>query len=93
MHLDQRWWREDPSAFRTERWLDPAQPPHENHAYIPYGAGPRVCIGAQIAQSILTQAFEVLASSWKVAISPHDPKAPPAAVVVPDPLRITLTPR
>jgi cytochrome P450 len=93
MHLDQRWWREDPSAFRPERWLDPARPPHETHAYIPYGAGPRVCVGAQIAQSILTQAFEVLASSWKVAISPHVPKAPPAAVVVPDPLRITLTPR
>jgi len=92
-HLDPRWWRDDPSVFRPERWLDPARPPHDNHAYIPYGSGSRVCVGAQIAQALLTQAFGVLASSWKVSADPAAPDAPPAAVIIPDPVTFTLTPR
>jgi unspecific monooxygenase len=92
MHLDPRWWREDPATFRPERWLDPRRPPHDNHAYIPYGAGPRVCIGAQIAQAVLTHAFGIL-SAWQVAIDPPAPAPVPNAVVVPGRLGITLTPR
>lgn len=93
MHLDRRWWREDPASFRPERWLDPTVPPYDNHAYIPYGSGPRVCVGAQIAQTLLIHAFDILASSWQVRTDPQVPVPAPGAVVVPDPLRMTLTPR
>lgn len=92
MHHDPRWWREDPAPFLPERWLG-GQPAHDSHAYIPYGSGPRVCVGAQIGQALLTQAFEILAGSWQVSVEPRDPAGPPTAIVVPDPARFTLTPR
>jgi unspecific monooxygenase len=93
LHYDQRWWREDPALFMPERWLDPRLPAHESHAYIPYGAGPRICLGAQLAQEMLTQAFDLLASSWQVSVAPSAPTGPPSAIHVPDPVRFTLTAR
>ena len=56
-HRNPAYWPE-PDAFRPERFLkaDPARP---RLAYLPFGAGPRVCIGAQLA---LTEALTVLAT-------------------------------
>ncbi len=47
-----------PEAFDPRRFLAPA-PPLERFAYLPFGAGPRVCIGAQFA---LAEAVLVLAA-------------------------------
>lgn len=91
LHYDPRWWRSDPSVFRPDRWRDPAA--HDPHAYIPYGAGPRVCSGAAVAQAILTEAFAIIAASWRVTVESPEPVAVPAAVVVPEPFRFRLSPR
>jgi unspecific monooxygenase len=91
MHHDRRWWRSDPAVFHPGRWLD--EPPHDPHAYIPYGAGPRVCSGASVAQTILTEAYTMVAASWRVVVLSPEPVAVPAAVVVPDPFRFRLEPR
>jgi cytochrome P450 len=56
LHRHHRHWV-DPDGFRPERFLPGAQPP-ERFTYLPFGAGPRVCIGAQFA---LTEAAVVLA--------------------------------
>lgn len=45
-HRDPRWW-DEPSVFRPARFLGECKPPAD--AYIPFGAGPRVCIGNQFA--------------------------------------------
>jgi len=50
-----RW--NDPDAFDPSRFLPGATPP-ERYAYMPFGAGPRICVGAQFA---LTEAVLVLA--------------------------------
>ena len=42
-----RLWR-DPDAFDPSRFL-PGAPPIPRFAYLPFGAGPRVCVGAQFA--------------------------------------------
>lgn len=56
LHRHRRLWR-DPDRFDPARFLPGAEPP-DRYAYLPFGAGPRVCVGAQFA---LTEATLVLA--------------------------------
>lgn len=44
----------DAAIFRPERWADPSLRPGWN--YLPFGGGPRVCLGQQYA---LTEAYYV----------------------------------
>jgi cytochrome P450 len=60
MHRDPRFF-ELPELFRPERWLAPLDLPR--CVYMPFGAGPRVCIGNHFA---LTEALLVLASCLAV---------------------------
>jgi len=39
----------EPLAFRPERMLPEARKPRPRHHYLPFGAGPRVCIGSHFA--------------------------------------------
>ncbi|MEV7612536.1 cytochrome P450 [Streptomyces sp. NPDC089799] len=57
LHRDPRWFP-DPLAFRPERWDDDAPDPVPEHAWIPFGGGPRACLGARFA---LVEAALVLA--------------------------------
>jgi unspecific monooxygenase len=57
LHRHRRLWR-DPERFDPDRFL-PGVPPPDRFAYLPFGVGPRVCIGAQFA---LTEATLVLAA-------------------------------
>ena len=56
MHRHRAYWTE-PEVFDPERFLPGATPP-DRYSYLPFGAGPRICIGAQFA---LTEAVLVLA--------------------------------
>lgn len=48
LQRDARWF-EAPDTFRPERFLPDAPPPPRG-AYLPFGLGPRVCIGQHLAQ-------------------------------------------
>lgn len=50
---------EAPDEFRPERWLDGSAARLPKYAYLPFGAGPRLCIGNTFA---LTEAALVLAT-------------------------------
>lgn len=70
LHRDPRWWPDAPLAFKPERFLasSPGQAAHEipRGAYIPFGLGPRVCLGQHFAvlemtliAALLLQRFEL----------------------------------
>ena len=56
LHRHRAFWP-DPDRFDPARFLPGATPP-PRYAYMPFGAGPRICVGAQFA---LTEAVIVLA--------------------------------
>lgn len=47
-HRDPRWF-DDPEAFRPERWMDGLARRIPRFAYLPFGGGPRICIGQRFA--------------------------------------------
>jgi cytochrome P450 len=63
LHHDARWWPE-PEAFRPERWLaeDAGRP---RHAFVPFGGGPRMCIGEGFAWLEATLVLETLSRRWR----------------------------
>jgi cytochrome P450 len=48
VHRDPRFW-DEPEAFRPERWGEEKIKTMPKFAYMPFGGGPRVCIGQQFA--------------------------------------------
>jgi cytochrome P450 len=48
VHRPRRLW-DEPDAFRPERFLAPARDAVPRFSYLPFGAGPRICIGAAFA--------------------------------------------
>ncbi|HWO19894.1 MAG TPA: cytochrome P450 [Kofleriaceae bacterium] len=74
----------DPLAFRPERMLPEAKKARPRHHYLPFGAGPRVCIGSHFA---LLEAQLCLATMVQ-----HARLRVLATQVAPEPL-VTLRPR
>jgi cytochrome P450 len=62
LHHDPRWYP-DPDRFDPERWLG-SQSPVPRHAFLPFGTGPRACIGEQFAWSEAVAVLVTLARSW-----------------------------
>lgn len=56
-----------PEEFRPERWLTINPSPYE---YLPFGAGPRMCIGAPLAMLILKTVLPTILQRFKVTAVP-----------------------
>ena len=63
LHRHRRLWR-DPELFDPTRFL-PDAPPPPRFAYLPFGAGPRVCVGAQFALAEATLVLAALIQSLR----------------------------
>jgi cytochrome P450 len=77
----------DPSRFDPERFTPAREAERPRHAYFPFGAGPRACVGqrfslleAAIAIAVIVQNFEVTAMSEGVALAPQLTLHPAGAV-------------
>jgi len=80
LHRHRRLWNE-PDAFDPGRFM-PGAPAPDRFAYLPFGAGPRVCIGAQFA---LTEAVLVLArlvQAFAIARAGDEPVLPVASITI-----------
>jgi cytochrome P450 len=66
LHRHRRLWR-DPDAFDPSRFL-PAAPPPARFAYLPFGTGPRVCVGAQFALAEATLVLGAIIRDFHVEL-------------------------
>lgn len=68
---------------------------HSGPAYIPFGAGPRVCVGMSLAMLELQLFVLEIAASFDVKLLSKSPPPPPIPVItlVPPPIQMKLSPR
>ena len=78
LHRHQKLWRE-PAAFIPRRFMPPAPPP-DRFAYLPFGVGPRICIGAHFALVEATLALARLIGTFRVELQDRDPVMPVGVV-------------
>jgi len=93
LHRHRRLWR-DPDAFDPSRFL-PGAPPIDRFAYLPFGAGPRVCVGAQFALTEATLVLATLVQNFRLTVETTRPVLPVGVITTqPDHSPpFTLTPR
>lgn len=65
----------DPHAFIPQRFM-PGTPQPDRFAYMPFGAGPRICIGAHFALVEATLALAKIIQTFKVEITSVRPVMP-----------------
>jgi unspecific monooxygenase len=93
LHRHEKLWR-DPNTFVPERFLPPAPPP-DRFAYLPFGVGARVCIGAHFALVEATLVLARIIAAFRVTLLDKDPVMP-VGVVTTQPNRspmFQITPR
>ncbi len=69
LHRHKALW-DDPDAFDPERFAPEARAAQHRFQYIPFGAGPRVCIGAQFATAEALLALAEWLARWRFAPVP-----------------------
>jgi len=74
LHRHEKLWR-DPSAFVPARFMPPAPPP-DRFAYLPFGVGARVCMGAHFALVEATLALAKLIGAFRVELIDKAPVMP-----------------
>ncbi len=94
MHRDARWFPE-PQAFRPERFAADA-PPIPRGAFMPFGTGPRVCLGQHLALAEMTVVAAMLLQRFVLAKG--EGQAAPEAVLnislrAKEPLRLRVARR
>jgi cytochrome P450 len=78
LHRHEKLWR-DPNAFMPERFMPPAPPP-DRFAYLPFGVGPRICIGAHFALVEATLALAKIAATFRITLLDREPVVPVGVV-------------
>lgn len=82
-HRDARWYPE-PEAFRPSRFAEGAPPPPRG-AFLPFGAGTRICIGKDFAMMEARLVLATVMQRFRLRLTPGHPVAQRFA--------ITLSPR
>jgi cytochrome P450 len=84
LHRHKLFWK-DPQEFRPERFLPENADQIERFAYIPFGTGPRVCLGKHLGILEATMLFAMVAKSFRLRLKPGTAVEPLG--------RMTLRPR
>ncbi|MCK1745801.1 cytochrome P450 [Bradyrhizobium sp. 139] len=73
LHRHEKLW-DQPNAFIPKRFMSKEAP--DRFAYLPFGAGPRVCIGAPFAQAESVLALARLIGAFRVELADTTPVIP-----------------
>jgi unspecific monooxygenase len=74
LHRHEKLWQ-NPNAFIPARFMPPAPAP-DRFAYLPFGVGARVCIGAHFALVEATLALAKMIGAFKVTLLDREPVMP-----------------
>jgi cytochrome P450 len=77
VHRHRKLWR-DPDRFDPERFAPGEAAARSRYAYLPFAAGPHVCVGASMAMLQLIVAVAVLAQQFRFRLVPGRPVEPTA---------------
>jgi cytochrome P450 len=78
LHRHHAFWP-DPGAFNPARFM-PDAPPPPRFAFMPFGAGPRICVGAQFAMAEAVLVLAALVQRFQIALRDTRPVLPVAVV-------------
>lgn len=73
LHRHEKLW-DQPNAFIPKRFMSTEAP--DRFAYLPFGAGPRVCVGAPFAQAESVLALARLIGAFRVELADTNPVIP-----------------
>jgi cytochrome P450 len=68
-HRDPRWF-DEPERFLPERWEDGFEEQLPKYAYMPFGGGPRVCIGNSFAMMEARLLLATIARHFRLSLEP-----------------------
>jgi cytochrome P450 len=74
LHRHEKLWR-DPNAFVPQRFMAP-EPAPDRFAYLPFGVGARVCIGAHFALVEATLALAKMIGAFRIELLDQEPLMP-----------------
>lgn len=92
LHRDARWF-DRPEEFRPERWMDGLSARLPKYVYLPFGGGPRICIGERFAMMELILVLAAIARRWRLEMAGPDPVPLPSITLRPEggvPMRLSL---
>jgi cytochrome P450 len=77
LHRHRNYWR-DPDRFDPERFTPEASAGRDRLVYLPFGFGPRICIGASFAMTEAVLILATLAQRYRPRLVPGHPVEPQA---------------
>ncbi|XP_053974846.1 probable cytochrome P450 28d1 [Hylaeus volcanicus] len=69
LHLDPEYWT-DPEVFDPERFNEDRKQNIEKMTYLPFGEGPRICVGMRMALVKIKACLSTLLRNYKLELSP-----------------------
>ncbi|KAK1131302.1 hypothetical protein K0M31_017589 [Melipona bicolor] len=70
LHTDPRYWV-NPDVFDPERFNDERKQTIEKMTFLPFGEGPRICVGMRMALLQMKACLATLLSNYKLELSPR----------------------
>jgi cytochrome P450 len=81
LHRHRKYWQ-NPTAFLPGRFADQTSPWTSGGAYLPFGAGPRICIGAVFALAEAQIVLATLLQRYRLTLETSRPVFPVGRLTV-----------